>query len=50
MEQIINIVLSVFCTICIGLITNHIYDKLKNHSERKSGFELNIKIKFKSKK
>lgn len=50
MEQMINIVISAIGTICIGLITNYISDKLKSHSssaKTKSGIELEIKIKFK---
>lgn len=50
MEQMINIVLGTTGTICIGLTTNYIYDKLKNHSARKSGLELDIKIKLKIRK
>ena len=36
--------------IAIGLITNYIYDKIKNHSSsanRKSGLEFEFKVKFK---
>ena len=47
MELTIKFILGIICT--IGLITNYIYDKIKNHSSsrnRKSGFELDIKIKF----
>ncbi len=47
MEQ--KIILGAICTICIGLLTNYIYDKLKSHSvspKTKSGMELEIKIKF----
>ena len=51
MEQMINIVISAICTICIGVITNYISDKLKSHSassKTKSSFELNLKLnKFK---
>lgn len=48
MEQMINFIISAFSTICIGLMTNYIYDKIKNHSNAtKSGLELEIKIKFK---
>ncbi len=49
MEQMINFIISAVCTICIGLLTNYIYDIIKNHSSRptKSGMELEIKIKFK---
>ncbi|GAA0106555.1 hypothetical protein UT300013_31790 [Paraclostridium sordellii] len=44
-----KIILGAISTICIGLLTNYIYDKLKSHSVAKSGFELDIKIKFKKK-
>ena len=51
MEQMINIVISAIGTICIGVITNYISDKLKSHSassKTKSSFELNLKLnKFK---
>ena len=50
MEQMINIVISAIGTICIGLLTNYIYDKVKNHSmsaKTKSGVELDLNIKFK---
>lgn len=45
----LKIIVSAISTVCIGLLTNYIYDKLKNHSSRptKSGLELDIKIKFK---
>ncbi len=35
--------------ILVGLIVNFIYDKIKNHSTAKSGFEFefNLNIKFK---
>ena len=49
MEQMINFILGALGSIVLGLITNYIYDKIKNHSSigrRKSGFELDIKIKF----
>lgn len=47
----LKIILGAISTICLGLLTNYIYDKLKNHSSlpTKSGFELDIKIKFKKK-
>ena len=56
--DIINIGISIYrvvfigaiCTICLGLLTNYISDKLKSHSssrKTKSGVELEIKIKFK---
>lgn len=49
MEQMIIFIISAISTICIGLLTNYIYDKIKNHSSlpTKSGVELEIKIKFK---
>ncbi len=50
MEQMKNIVIGAICTICLGLLTNYISDKLKNHSKSaktKSGIELEINIKFK---
>lgn len=49
MEQMINIIICATCTICLGLLTNYIYDKLKSHSSRttKSGIELKFEIKFK---
>ena len=50
MELTIKFILGIICTIAIGLITNYIYDKIKNHSSsrnrKKSGFELDVKIKF----
>ncbi|CEK36618.1 hypothetical protein [Paraclostridium sordellii] len=48
----LKIILGAISTICIGLLTNYIYDKLKSHStsvKTKSDFELNIdfkKLKF----
>ena len=50
MELIMKFIIGTLGTIVIGLITNYIFDKIKNHSSigrRKSGFELDIKIKFK---
>ncbi len=50
MEQTINFITGAISTICIGILTNYIYDKIKNHSssaKTKSGVELDIKIKFK---
>ena len=47
MEQMKNIVIGAICTICLGLLTNYISDKLKSHSassKTKSSFELNIKL------
>ncbi|MGL4911510.1 MAG: hypothetical protein ACRC3Y_03680 [Romboutsia sp.] len=52
MELMIRFIIGAISTIVLGLITNCIYDKLKNHSStanRKSGFELSVKIKFKKK-
>lgn len=49
MEQMINFVFGAISTIVLGLVTNYISDKIKNHSStanRKSGLELDIKIKF----
>ena len=49
MELMINFILVLISSICIGLITNYIYDKIKNHSSsasRKSGLEFEFKIKF----
>lgn len=50
MELTIKFILGIICTIAIGLITNYIYDKIKNHSSsanRKSGLEFEFKVKFK---
>lgn len=50
MEQMIKFIISAISTLCIGLLTNYIFDKIKNHSKpskTKSGIELEIKIKFK---
>ena len=50
MEQMIIFILKNIGTISLGLVTNIIWDKIKNHSSttnRKSGLELDIKIKFK---
>lgn len=50
MEPMINLILGALSTVVLGLITNYIWDKIKNHSStanRKSGLELDIKIKFK---
>ena len=46
MEHMINFITSTICTICIGLLTNYIFDKLKSHSVRESGLEIKIKLKF----
>lgn len=45
-QKIIVSILSAFGTICLGLITNYISDKLKSHSVRESGLEIKIKLKF----
>lgn len=50
MELMINVVKSIFGTVLLGLATNYIYDKIKNHSStanRKSGLEFEFKVKFK---
>lgn len=50
MELMINVVVSTLGTVLLGLATNYIYDKIKNHSStanRKSGLEFEFKIKFK---
>lgn len=50
MELMINFITGLISSICIGLITNYIYDKAKNHlssANRKSGLEFEFKIKFK---
>lgn len=50
MEQMIIFILGAIGTISLGLVSNFIWDKLKNHSSttnRKSGLELDVKIKFK---
>ncbi len=44
MEQ--KIILGAISTICIGLLTNYIYDKLKSHSVRESDLEIKIKLSF----
>ena len=47
-QKIIVGLISAFGTICLGLITNYISDKLKSHSSRlktKSSFEFNVKLK-----
>lgn len=54
MEQMINFIIGAIGSICIGLMTNYIYDKIKNHlsiGSRKSGLtiELNVKFKFNKK-
>ena len=50
MELMINFILGLISSICIGLSTNYIYDKIKNHLSiggRKSGLEFEFEIKFK---
>ena len=50
MELMINFILGLTSSVCIGLVTNYIYDKIKNHSSssnRKSGLEFEFKVKFK---
>ena len=49
MEQMMNFIIGAISSMCIGLITNYTYDKIKNHlsiGSRKSGFEFEFKIKF----
>ncbi len=45
-QKIIVGLISAIGTICLGLITNYISDKLKSHSVRESGLEIKIKLKF----
>ena len=50
MELMINFIIGLISSICIGLITNYIYDKVKSHlpiGSRKSGSELELKFEFK---
>ena len=50
MELMINFIIGLISSICIGLVTNYIYDKVKDHlsiGSRKSGLEFEFKIKFK---
>ena len=42
----LKIILGAIGTICTGLLTNYIYDKLKSHSVRESGLEIKIKLSF----
>lgn len=52
-QKIIIYFISAIGTICIGLLTNYIYDKIKSHSNSekvKSGMELELKIKFRIRK
>ena len=32
MEHMINFIMSTIGTMCVGILTNYIYDKLKSHS------------------
>ncbi|WP_282192695.1 hypothetical protein [Romboutsia ilealis] len=50
MELIIDFIIGAISSVCIGFITNYIYDKIKNHSSstnRKSGLEFEFKVNFK---
>lgn len=50
MELMMKFILGLISSICVGLLTNYIYDKAKNHlssASRKSGFEFELKLKFK---
>ena len=50
MELMINFIIGLISSVCIGLTTNYIYDKVKDHSSsanRKSGLEFEFKIRFK---
>ena len=50
MELIIDFIIVAISSVCIGFITNYIYDKIKNHSSstnRKSGLEFEFKVNFK---
>ena len=50
MELMINFIMGAISSICTGLISSYIYDKIKNHlsiGRRKSGLEFEFKIKFK---
>lgn len=55
MEQMISLFIGAISTIVLGVITNSIYDKIKNHSNaNKSGCEFSfefklLEIKFKRK-
>ncbi len=46
MELIINFIIGAISSICIGLSTNYIYDKIKNSSigSRKSGLEFELRV------
>lgn len=45
-QKIIVGLISTIGTICLGLVTNYISDKLKSHSMRESGLEIKVKLKF----
>ena len=45
-QKIIVGIISTIGTICLGLMTNYISDKLKSPSMRESGLEIKIKLKF----
>lgn len=50
MELMINFISGALSSIVFGLITNYIYDKIKNHSSsanRKSGLTIELDVKFK---
>ncbi|MEG0051036.1 MAG: hypothetical protein RR712_02560 [Terrisporobacter sp.] len=52
MELMIRFIVDILSAIILSIIASYIYDKIKNHSSsanRKSGFELNVKIKFSKK-
>ena len=52
MELIIDFIIGAISSVCIGFITNYIYDKIKNHSSstnRKSGLEFEFKVNLKMK-
>ena len=44
-QKIIVLFISAISTICLGLLTNYIYDKLKKPLSAKSDFEINFKLK-----
>ncbi|WP_158540605.1 hypothetical protein [Romboutsia weinsteinii] len=50
MELMTKFIIGTLGTIVIGLVTNYIFDKIKNHSSsanRKSGTTIELDIKFK---
>ena len=48
MKQKKNFIINIIVIpILVGLIVNFVYDKIKNHSMAKSGFEFELHIKFK---